>query len=141
MESLSSVVIGESRYPYRLESRCRVCVSSERLAVERAIADGQPYARIEEIFGEPGGINARGIRGHVRRGHLPITAPAVHAVADARSQQIGDAISPIVQGAAANLSLAHAVVDRVRARLDAGDVEPSIRDGLAAAKLIWVWLS
>jgi hypothetical protein len=136
MPSLASVEIGGHSYPYKTESRCGVCSSTARLDIERAVAKGLPYARISEMFGEPGGINARGVMAHVKRGHVPINAPAVRAVAKARSEEVSEAVAPLIRGATANLSFAHAVVDRVRVRLDSGETEPSVRDGLAAMRLI-----
>ncbi len=110
--------------------------SPRRLEVERALVKGMTYERIGEMFGEPGGINARGVLAHVKRGHVPINAPAVRAVARARSKEVSEAIAPLIQGAAANLSFAHAVVDRVRVRLESAEIQPNVLDGLAAARLI-----
>lgn len=136
MPSLASVEVGGQSFAYKIESRCRVCSSSHRLDVERALATGLPYQRIGDMFGEPDGINARGVKAHVERGHMPVNAPAVLAVAKARSEEVSEAISPLIRSAAANLSFAHAVVDRVRGRLQSGEVQPSVRDGLAAMRLI-----
>jgi hypothetical protein len=134
--SLASIDVGGQSFPYRIESRCHVCCSSRRLDVERAIAKGVPYQRIGEMFGEPDGINARGVKAHVKRGHMPINAPAVLAVAKARSDEVSEVISPLIQSATSNLGFAHAVVDRVRVRLESGEVQPNVRDGLAAMRLI-----
>jgi hypothetical protein len=136
MQSLASVEIGSESFPYRTEPRCRVCSSPRRLEIERALATGRTYQKIAETFGEPEEINARGVLAHVKRGHVPINAPAVRAVAKARSDEVSEAIAPLIRGAAANLSFAHAVVDRVRIRLESGEIEPNVRDGLAAARLI-----
>jgi hypothetical protein len=136
MSSLASVEIGGESFPYKTESRCRVCASSQRVDVERAVAKGLSYQRIAETLGGPDGINARGVVAHVKRGHMPITAPAVRAVAKARSEEVIDVIAPLIRGVAANLGFAHAVVDRVRVRLDSGEVEPNVKDALAAARLI-----
>jgi hypothetical protein len=134
--SLASVEVGGQSFPYKIESRCRVCSSRRRLDVERALVKGMTYQHIAETFGEPGGINARGVRAHVERGHVPLNAPAVLAVARARSDEVSEVISPLIQSAAANIGFAHAVVDRVRIRLESGEVQPSVRDGLAAMRLI-----
>jgi hypothetical protein len=136
MESLASVEIGGESFPYRTEPRCHVCSSPRRLEIERALVKGLTYEKIAETFAQQDGINARGVLAHVKRGHVPINAPAVRAVARARSEEVTEAIAPMIRGAAANLGFAHAVVDRVRIRLASGEIEPSIRDGLAAARLI-----
>lgn len=136
MQSAASIEVDGESYPYRVEPRCRVCSSSQRLGIERAVANGAPFQRIAETFGDHAGINARGIMAHVKRGHLPINAPSVQAVAKARSEEVSEAIAPMIRGAAANLGFAHAVVDRVRIRLASGEIEPNVRDGLAAARLI-----
>jgi len=87
------------------------------LEIERALVTGMTYARIAESFGEPDRINARGVMGHVRRGHVPITAPAVRSLTRARSEEVTEAIATLIRGAAANLGFAYAVVDRVRSRV------------------------
>jgi hypothetical protein len=134
MQSLASVEVGES-FPYIVESRCRICSSSRRLDVERALVKAMTYERIAETHGEPDKINARGMMAHVKRG-VPMNAPAVVAVARARSEEVSEAIAALIRGATANLGFAHAVVDRVRARLASGDVQPNVRDGHAVARLI-----
>lgn len=136
MQSLASITIGGESFPYKVEPRCRVCSSPRRLEIEHALVKGLTYERIAETFGEPEDINARGVLAHVRRGHVPVNAPAVRAVARARSQELGEAITPLIQGAAVTLSFAHSVIDRVRVRLESGEIEPNVRDGLAAARLI-----
>jgi hypothetical protein len=134
--SLASVDVGGESFPYKIESRCRVCSSRRRLDVERALVKGMTYQHIAETFGEPDKINARGVMAHVKRGHVPMNAPAVLAVAKARTEEVSQAIAPLIRGATANLGFAHAVVDRVRVRLESGEVQPNVRDGLAAIRLI-----
>jgi hypothetical protein len=136
MQSLASVEIGGDSFPYRTEPRCHVCASPRRLDIERALVKGLTYERIADDFGEHDGINARGVLAHVKRGHVPVNAPAVRAVAKARSEEVSQAIAPLIRGAAANLSFAHAVVDSVRIRLASGEIQPNVRDGLAATRLI-----
>jgi len=53
-----------------------------------------------------------------------------------QEQELQAAREPLVQAKADHLSFAHAVLGRVAQRLDSGDVQPEIRDGIAAAKLI-----
>lgn len=60
----------------------------------------------------------------------------MQAVARARSAELTEALEPVIQETAIELAFAHAVLDRVRARVQAAEVEPTVRDGLAAAKLI-----
>ncbi len=83
MQSPASVEIDGETFAYKTEPRCRVCSSSSRLEVESALAKGLTYERVAETFGERDGINARGVRAHVSRGHIPINASAVQAVAGA----------------------------------------------------------
>jgi len=74
MQSPASVEIDGETFAYKTEPRCLVCSSSSRLEVESALAKGLTYERIAETFGERDGINARGERAHVSRGHIPIVA-------------------------------------------------------------------
>ena len=104
--------------------------------MQRAVAQGRSYQRIVEAFPDCGSVNARGLQAHFANGHVPINAPAVRAVGQARSAEVSDVLLPLIAKTALNLSFAHAVVEWVQARLEAGDLEPSIRDGVAAAELI-----
>lgn len=134
-ESLASITVGEHAYPYKVEPRCRACSSPGRLAMEKALVRGWTYERIVEEHGT-GGVSARSLRNHVSQGHVPIHAPAVRKAVEEHSQSVSAALAPAIEATAANLSFAHAVVERVRRRLDDGEIEPTVRDGLAAARLI-----
>ena len=100
------------------------------------MAQGRSYQRIVEAFPDCGSVNARGLQANFANGHVPINAPAVRAVGQARSAEVGDVLLPLIAQTALNLSFARAVVEWVQARLEAGDLEPSIRGGVAAAELI-----
>jgi len=89
-----------------------------------------------ELFADSDAVTPRSLQGHVEKGHMPVRAAAVQAVAQARSAEVTEALEPLIQETAVELAFAHTVMDRVRARVQAAEVEPTVRDGLAAAKRI-----
>jgi len=135
-ESLVTVDVGGQSYPYKTEPPCHVCTDNNRLENETALAQGRSYKRIVELFADSDAVTPRSLQGHLENGHMPVRAAAVQAVARARSAELTEALEPVIQETAIELAFAHAVLDRVRARVQAAEVEPTVRDGLAAAKLI-----
>ena len=135
-ESLVTVDVGGQSYPYKTEPRCHVCTDHNRLKMETTLAQGRSYERIVELFADSDAVTPRSLQGHVENGHMPVRAAAVQAVAQARSAEITEALKPVIQESAVELAFAHTVLDRVRARVQAAEVESTVRDGMAAAKLI-----
>lgn len=134
--SLVNVEVGGGIYPWRSEGRCLCCSHPMRVEIETMLAQGRTYRGIIKALELEGAITERNVRDHVRNEHLPTKAPAVRAVAQAQAVGLSEALAPLAQGVAAHLSFAHSLLERVRRRLEAGEDEPSIRDGLAAARLI-----
>lgn len=133
--SLVNVQFGGKEYPYKQEARCKVCSSPQRRRAEEMLAAGRTYGAITRTLPDAGFDN-RNLADHIRAQHLPLDAPAVRLVAQQEAASIAEVIEPAVKAKAAHLSLAHAVVARVAQRLTAGDIEPDVRDALAAARLI-----
>jgi hypothetical protein len=132
---VSFEVAGES-YPWVTESRCRLCNSDRRLEVERLICQGRSYKAIITDLDLEGVLTDRNLREHMINRHLPVQAAAARHVAREQGEIVAEVIQPMIQGVAAHLSFAHSVVDRVRARMESGDAEPTLRDGIAAARFI-----
>jgi hypothetical protein len=116
--------------------QCFVCSSKYRDDVERHLAEGRTYRAIAAVLPPDADLTPRNLRDHYANGHLDLDAPAVQRASRQQEQDLQAAREPLVQAKAAHLSFAHAVLGRVAERLDSGDVQPEIRDGIAAAKLI-----
>jgi len=116
--------------------QCYVCASKYRDEVESHLAAGRTYKAISAILPPDADLTPRNLRDHYANGHLDLDAPAVQRASHWQEQALQVAREPLVAAKAAHLGFAHAVLGRVAQRLDSGDVEPDIRDGIAAAKLI-----
>jgi hypothetical protein len=116
--------------------QCYVCSSRYRDDVERHLAAGRTYKAIAALLPSDADLTPRNLRDHYANGHLDLDAPAVQRASRQQEQDLQTAREPLVQAKAAHLSFAHAVLGRVAQRLDSGDVEPEIRDGIAAARLL-----
>jgi len=49
-----------------------------------------------ETFPDCGSVNARGLQANFAKGHVPINAPAVRAVGQARSAGVSDVLMPLI---------------------------------------------
>jgi hypothetical protein len=116
--------------------QCRTCSSKYRDQVERHLGEGRTYMAIAALLPPDADLTSRNLRDHYANGHVDLDAPAVQRAAQQQGQALEAAREPLVAAKAAHLGFAHAVLARVAERLDSGEVEPEIKDGLAAAKLI-----
>jgi len=103
---------------------------------KRHLAEGRTYRAIAAVLPPDAEISPRNLRDHFANGHLDLDAQAVQRASRQQGQALQAAREPLVQGKAAHLSFAHALLGRVAERLDSGEVQPEIRDGLAAARLL-----
>ena len=134
--SLASITIGCDEYPLIVEPRCHLCQSPKRREAETLLAQGRTYrAIVEELKLEPE-VSARNVSDHYRAGHLPVQAAAVDQMTRQASSEASQRAAPLIQGVVDHLNFAHAVVARVGARLATGETQPTVSDGLAAARLI-----
>ena len=134
--SLASVDVGGRTYPMVTETRCKTCCHPLRLEIEKALAEGKPYSAVLQHLVPDGALSERNLRDHLVNQHMPAAAPAVRQIASEQAEQALTSLAPMVDNLVGHLAFAQRVVDRVQQRLAAGDIEPSISDGLAAAKLL-----
>jgi len=118
----------------RSRKGCLTCNHPLRWALEREMVAGRTWAAIVRDLPEDAGLTGRNLRDHFAAGHLPVFEPAVQEHVTRQSRVRGEAVPPSVAKLADTLGFAQTVVTRVSERLIAGDVQPSICDGLAAAE-------
>ncbi len=123
------------KVPYVHSPRCRVCRNPSRRDVEVALAEGRPYAQIATMFPDSG-LSARNIAEHLRRGHLPLKSKEVREIVAAQAAESAAVIQLAVDRQVEPLRRASAVVQRAHERLAAGEIQPTFREGIAAAKLL-----
>jgi len=134
--SLVNIRVGDTAVPLKSVPQCRVCGSSRRFSVEKGLAEGRTYRAIVRSLPDDAGLSEDNVRSHYSAGHMPIQHAAVQEVAARQGEELGSAFEPAVSALADHLTLATQVVARVRERLTSGEEQPTVRDGLAAIRLL-----
>lgn len=128
--------VGGREYPLTRSARCHTCRSPHRRTVEVALVGGASCSEAVQDLPDDAGLTSRNVREHLRRGHLPVehevVARLVEQEAQRRARQIEDGVSVRTQA----LALASTTIDLVTAKLVAGELEPTIADGIKMAKLL-----
>ena len=133
--ALSEVRVGATVVNYRTEPSCRVCSSPLRLDVETKLAQGQTPWSIEQALPDAG-LTKRNVADHWRHDHVGAQTAAVRRVAQSHAEAVAKPVERLAEAVAGHLGFAHSVVDRVAERMKSGDIEPEVRDAIAAARLI-----
>jgi hypothetical protein len=128
--------IGGHTYPRTTRANCPVCVSDYRAEVEQKIASGQHYASIAGDLPEDAGLAAKHLSSHFRNNHMPMRQAAVRRIIEERQAELGKAIEDGVDQIADHVALARVVVQRSFQAIADGTLEPTVSDGIAAAKLL-----
>lgn len=134
--SLATVTVGGRTYPYVTAKGCLVCNSPAevRLMAEEQTVAGRNWVKIAEALPEGCGLTARNVKDHYANGHIPVHEAAVQEHLDRASKQRGESVAPAAARLADHLDLAQAVLGRVHDRLQAGEVEPTVREALMAGE-------
>lgn len=146
--SIVQVKIGNRTYDAAYVSTCHTCTHPARMHIEEKIIQNFSYAAIERAFSgveyevDPGRrelmptLSYNSIRNHFLRGHMPLEASALRRLAERRAEQIGSLYEQAESQFVDQYVLAEAVVTRAYQRMVTGDIEPEVKDGLAAAKFM-----
>lgn len=134
--SLATVKVADREYPLVNARLCRLCQYPKRRAVEEAVVAGGTWSQVARSLDPDAGLTARNIRDHFENGHLPIQEEAVQRLADEQAQERGNLVERAVTPVVSHLALCQAIVGRVSQRIAQSDVEPTIRDGVAAAGVL-----
>jgi hypothetical protein len=76
------------------------------------------------------------IHRHFKARHLPVEVAALREIADERAREMSEAYSEETSRIVDGHTFARQVLHTTQQRLIAGEIEPEVRDGLAAAKLL-----
>ncbi len=133
--SLVQCVVNGVKVPYVRIPMCRVCRSGSRRDVEIALAEGRPYAEIAAMFPDSG-VSARNIGEHYRRGHLPLESVEVKEIVAAQAAENQAVVQVAVDRQVEPLRRANTVLKRAQERLDAGEIQPTVREAIAASKVL-----
>lgn len=128
--------LGGRDYPLRSVAGCKVCEHPQRFAVEQQVASGRTYAAIARQLDPEADLSAANIRAHWTNGHMPFQVESLRRIVETRAAEIGRDIEAGVEDTVDQVALARTVVHRTFERIAAGLVEPTVADGVAAARLL-----
>ena len=133
---LATIEIDGRPVSIRGVAQCRVCSSPLREQVERALAEGKRPTEIVRALPEGARLSVRNITEHRRRGHLPPDHDAVREVTEIAGRALRNAHALGVTTKATSRVLAQEVVQRVFEAMMSGEIEPTIKDGIAFARIL-----
>lgn len=135
-ESVATYRLGGRLYPLRSEPRCHTCQSPYRMRVEKGLLRGYSYRAIAESLPSDAHLNASHIRRHVRSKHMPLDENVRRVAIEERARELGHDVESHDQMLADHVTLARVGVQRVFERMQDGELEPDISDGIAFANLL-----
>ena len=147
--SLVQVKVGGRVYDAVRDPRCHTCTHPARHEIEELITQGYSYRGVASTYSEVDWQDADGkvhrlpklsfqsVFYHFKHGHMPATAEAMRRIIERRAEKIGAAqyekqIEQIVD----QHIFAEQVLVRAQERLAKGEIEPEVKDGIAAAKFL-----
>lgn len=146
--SMVRVKIGNREYDAAYHSSCHTCTHPARMWIEERILTGWSFRAISarvsgiQVDGPDGvpypmpevGFNS--IYSHFRNGHMPLAVEAMRQLTEKRARELGSTYEEAAGQFVDHVVLAEAVIARTHERMVLGEIEPDIRDGLAAAKFL-----
>lgn len=133
---------GGKEYPLHTAPQCQVCNSPYRFEIEQQLISGRTYRRIHESISvhyedsEDSAPSWRSIQEHYRREHMPVNHSTTRQIIEDRAQAVGKAVDSGVEELVDGITLMETVVFKAFNLIANGEAEPTVRDGLAAAKLL-----
>jgi hypothetical protein len=133
---LATIRVAGRLYPARYGANCKTCRSPHRQQIEEGLVAGEPYSAIVDELPAGHDLSARNLRDHWLNDHLGMMEPAVERFREQLAAERGEVAERGVTQILDYLGFVRGVLSKAHARLQAGELQPSIKDGLAAAKLL-----
>jgi hypothetical protein len=134
--ALATIRVNGRLYPVRSVPTCRTCQCKHRLAIEEGLVEGRAYKAILADLPDGHGLTERNVREHCVRDHLGVMDAAVRELQEQNATQRGEVVARGVEAVRGHHDFARSILGRVVDRLAKGELEPDIKDGLAAARLL-----
>lgn len=133
---------GGRDYPLKTVARCHTCMSPYRFEIEQAIVAGRTYKKISELvasYGDeenPTAVSIRSITDHYHNGHMPLELSETRAIVEARAKRVGKSIADSEESLVDGVTLLSTVIQKTFEAIANGTIEPGVRDGIRAAKML-----
>jgi hypothetical protein len=145
--SLVKVEIGGKTYDAAQIKQCHTCMHPARKEIEQRVLSGHSYRDIAQHYsgteysvgGEPRAfpeLEWMSIYTHFKRGHMPVEAAALRQIMDNRAEELGEHYEAETALLVDGYSFSRQVLQKTQEGLLAGDIKPSVSDGINAARLL-----
>jgi len=132
--SLATATVNGRVYPIKTVPHCHTCTSPHRREVERLVVQGLPYKAILTRLPADSGLSEDSIRRHVKAKHLPVHDETVERLREQDAVERGEIVAEGAQAEVNHITFARGILRQVERRLADGELQPDLRDGLAAAR-------
>lgn len=129
--------LGGRSYSMRTASKCKVCQSSYRVEIEKALIRSYGYTAIHRSLPEQAqaALTIRNIQEHAHK-HLPLGEGVRRAVVEARAHEIGLDVEGAETALIDHISFAKTGLQKVFEGIADGTLEPDVKDGIAFAQIL-----
>jgi hypothetical protein len=146
--SMVQVKIGNRTYDAIHAPGCQTCQHPARMLIEEKILQNYSFRLIAQQLSDqqipgPNGqpmtlpkVSYQSIYNHFKNGHMPLEAATLRRLAEKRAQAIGSQYEEQAEQFVDHVVLSEAIIQRTYERMVSGEIEPDVRDGLAAAKMV-----
>ena len=138
-EDSSSALVyktGGHEYPMYSEPRCKTCQSPYRTEIENRILKGISYRNIVDGLGEQSSLSVENIRHHVAKKHLPVEEEVKRIIMHEQAKAIGLDPEETERAIVDGLAFAKVGLQTVHQAMTAGELQPTVAEGIAFAKFI-----
>lgn len=134
--SIITYRMGGRSYPLRAAATCHVCQSIYRFEIETQIASGRTFANIIRHLPEDHDLEPGALKRHYDAGHMPMEIEAARRIVEERAIELGRHIEDGANDLVDQTILARTVMQRTFEGIVSGELEPTINDGIQAARLL-----
>lgn len=145
--SVVRVKIGNKVVDARKVRSCLTCNHPARMSIEEMLIHGESYQAIIRRYSEVEytvagrkqvlpKIDYQALRAHYRNGHMPLDATVVRSLIEKRAAEIGSDYEDIGERFVDKVLFAKMVVAKGQQRLVMGEIQPDVKETLAAAKFL-----
>lgn len=127
--------LGGTDVPLITDPRCKVCMSPHRFDAEEQIIVGTAYAKINDRLPEGATFTSDSLRRHYHN-HMSIEKSEMVGIVHRRAVRVGKRISDSEESLVDGISLMEVVVQKTFERIALGEITPTLKEGLAAAKAL-----
>jgi hypothetical protein len=146
--SMVEIKIGNRIYPAHRSNHCSVCMHPARALIEERLLLNEPYSSItswvsgletRQDDGTPvtyAHITPQQLSNHFKRGHCPLDTKVLHEITEQLMADVSAPYEESIGRIVEPLVLAKLTMMRTQEMLARGELVPTVREGLAAAKLV-----